>query len=378
MKEIRLQEMFFTLLKIGLWGKETRLKLKSTLRNADWEYLWHAAKVHTVEGVIFDSFEFLNEDQLPPRELLLKWAVRVHQVEVYNKKVTNVIALQSELFAKLGVDPLLLKGQGVGSFYRNPFRRVCGDIDWWFNKADYTRVIAYLKKRNVDLSFPLNSVGYKWDGVHCDHHSVLFDIFNPLKRTFLMNLYAESRSKERDQNFGSSRVSVLAPELQMVQVNTHILKHLLSSGIGLRQLCDAAVLCRAYDGEVDEERLLMIYKRLGINKWINVLHAVLIKYIGVPEKSIPVKGWEGIDGDWMLEQIWHSGNFGTNQKMTKIRGAEGNPTIQWFKEIFKAFNLYYRYAPYETLFFPVERLEGGIRHIVTSSKGRKKKQGIFR
>jgi hypothetical protein len=37
----------------------------------------------------------------------------------------------------------------------------------------------------------------------------------------------------------------------MLQVNAHILKHLLSFGIGIRQLCDAARLYKTYHNQVD-------------------------------------------------------------------------------------------------------------------------------
>ncbi|WP_286727480.1 MULTISPECIES: hypothetical protein [Sphingobacterium] len=72
----RLQNIFFQLLRLGLWG-QGRLNIDHHLSEEDWQQLYTAAVKRTVEGLIFDSFNFLQEDQLPPPPLRMKWAIRI-------------------------------------------------------------------------------------------------------------------------------------------------------------------------------------------------------------------------------------------------------------------------------------------------------------
>src|SRR5690606_34261934 len=90
----RIRDIFFQLLRIGLWG-EGKLILHKPMDVEDWNTVRKYAINHTVEGIIYDSFSFLKEDQLPPQGLRLKWAVRVDQIERHNAKMNSVIA---ELF----------------------------------------------------------------------------------------------------------------------------------------------------------------------------------------------------------------------------------------------------------------------------------------
>lgn len=89
----RLRNIFFQLLRIGLWG-EGKLILHKPMDVEDWNTVRKYAINHTVEGIIYDSFSFLKEDQLPPQALRLKWAVRMDQIVRHNEKMDQVIAEQ--------------------------------------------------------------------------------------------------------------------------------------------------------------------------------------------------------------------------------------------------------------------------------------------
>ncbi len=76
----QVRDIFIQLLRIGLWGKGT-LNISQTLSEKDWDKIHRYAINHTVEGIIYDSFPFLTEEQLPPYSLRLKWTVRVDKIE---------------------------------------------------------------------------------------------------------------------------------------------------------------------------------------------------------------------------------------------------------------------------------------------------------
>src|SRR5690606_16181061 len=246
-----------------------------------------------------------------PRALRMKWTVRVEQFERYCMLMGRVTAEQFMAFVKRCIKPIYLKGQGVAICYLIPLHRISGVIDRYFVVDGYDKAAEYLQQKGipVDSAFGF-SLAYDWQGIHIEHHRRLFDIRSPFKLSYLKKLEETYRNRKQSVFIGGQAVAVLAPELQLLQVNIHILKHLLSFGIGLRQICDAAILYHAYSKVIDAEQLRLMYKNAGILKWVHVLHALLVKYIGLPKEDLPFPYPENLAADWMMEEIWNSGNFG--------------------------------------------------------------------
>src|SRR5690606_39886186 len=137
-----------------------------------------------------------------------------------------------------------------------------GDIDWCFEGNDYSNVESLLHKRGIEPVLEANySLSYQWNDMHIEHHRKLFDISSPFKRHYLKKLTKRFRDKYQVLYFEETEVPVLPPELQLLQVNAHILKHLLSFGVGLRQICDAARLYYTYADQIDSDELEKIYQK---------------------------------------------------------------------------------------------------------------------
>ncbi|WP_324758002.1 nucleotidyltransferase domain-containing protein [Sphingobacterium thalpophilum] len=347
-----LREILFQLLRIGLWQKGT-LCLKKPLTKEDWSQILFYASKHTIEGIIYDSFNHLNEDQLPPQSLLLKWTVRIDQIERSNEQMNSVLSSQYKEFAAQDIHPLLMKGQGVAYFYNNPKHRICGDIDWYFENNTYDKARNFLKKREITINDKSGfSLDYYINGVSIEHHKDLFDISSPFKGRYLKNLQAAFRDKQQIIFINETPIKILAPELQLFQINAHILKHLLFFGVGLRQLCDSARLYAQTISDIDAHALKTIYKRSGILTWIHLLHILLVKYLGLPQSSLPFPLLEGKDADWMLEEIWHGGNFGyyddrhSNGRVISAISSHPNGLKRLWNNLLR----YLPYAPQEALF----------------------------
>jgi len=349
----RLRDIFFQLLRIGLWG-EGKLILHKPMDVQDWNTIQKYAAHHTVEGIIYDSFSFLEEDQLPPQALRLKWAVRMDQIVRHNEKMDQVIAEQYSIFSKAGLRPILLKGQGIAACYRIPMHRTSGDIDWYFDNKGYAEARDYLKNNNIQFRDTAGfSLDYDWNGICTEHHKKLFDIRSPFKITVLKNLKTTFTEKEQFTSISGTPIRLLAPELQALQVNGHILKHMISFGIGLRQLCDSARLYHAIHSHIDNDTLKQIYKKCGILSWIQLLHKILVEHIGLSSSVIPFPYPENLNAEWMLDEIWYSGNFGFHDQrfengkvVSAISSLPDGP-----KRLWKNFQQYVKYAPQEAFFF---------------------------
>ena len=98
-----------------------------------------------------------------------------------------------------------------------------------------------------------------------------------------------------------------------------------------------------FQAEVNGQVLKHIYQRLGILKWIHLLHAVLVKYIGLPAASLPFPIPEGVNADWMMEEICRAGNFGFSDTNRDAVSQKISSNVR----------KYFKYAPMEALSFPV-------------------------
>lgn len=350
------KDIFFQLLHLGLWG-EGKLSSARLLDEDEWTMIYRFAKEQTVEGILFDGFALLTEEQLPPRLLRLQWAARVDQIERHNQQMNEVIAAQSSGFSRLGVKAVLLKGQGVADRYRFPLHRVSGDIDWWFEGNGYDKVWENLRKKKLSVRTAVDfSLEYQWRGVSVEHHRRLFDSENPFKRSYLKKLEKRYRPQQQKLLIGEQQVTLLAPELQLFQVNLHIFKHLIGFGVGLRQLCDSARLYRAYHDRIEAGQLHRMYRKLGLLKWINLLHHILVKNLGLPQRYLPFPVPKGLNTDWMMEEIWASGNFGFyDDRFAKGKVTFASARPDSTRRLSRNLRLYFKYAPQEVLFFLVRR-----------------------
>ncbi|WP_447770443.1 nucleotidyltransferase family protein [Sphingobacterium faecium] len=352
--ENQIREVFFQLLRIGLWGKGN-LSFDRLLTDEEWTQIYKNALNRTVEGIIYASFDHLEHKQLPPQYLRLKWAVRIDQIERINTKMNKVIIAQYGLFTKNKIQPILQKGQGVAQNYNIPLHRVSGDVDWCFQDDDYAAARDLLKKKNIKFQDTAGfSLDYDLHGIHIEHHKNLFDIRNPFKSKYLKRLEIEYRYKHQEVLINDVKIKLLAPELQILQVNAHILKHLITFGIGLRQFCDSARLYHETSTQIDSVALKKIYKELGILKWIHALHLILVKYLNLPLTSLPFPYPEDLEIDWMIDEVWYSGNFGyTDERFEKGKKSIISMHPDGGKRLWSNFKRYFKYAPTEVLYYPI-------------------------
>lgn len=344
MSATRIQIALLSLLRIGLWGKKENTEMLP-LSSEQWKKLYDYVLRHTIEGVVYDAFQRLPVDLLPPRDLMLKWTVRVDQIERHHKQMNACIREQLDLFYSQGIEPMLLKGQGVSACYDIPEHRICGDIDWYFGRRDqYLEANDLFRKIGIEVSDTAGfSSAYVWRDIVIEHHQRLFDIHNPFSYSFLDRLETGLHYQRLEHDIQGARLFLPAPMLMMLQVNAHILKHLLSFGLGIRQLCDAARVYHRFRKDVDGQELMEVYRKLGILKWIHLLHSVLVKYIGLPAESLPFELVNGVEADWMMDDVWSSGNFGFYDS-----GRQ-----QAARRIWSNMKKYVKYAPMETISFPL-------------------------
>ena len=346
--------VFFNLLRSGLWHRSADLSLLPK-SNQSWELMFRWAQKHTVEGIIFDAFNFLPLDKMPPKKTLYSWTSRVDRIERLNSSMNEHIALQYGKFNKVGLSPILLKGQSVSRYYKSPNHRVCGDVDWFVSgKSNYKFLIKELQKDGCDINkTPGFSASFFMDQFEIELHAKAFDLHSPLAN-YRLRRWVKREYLTNEADFHGERVLVLAPIFNLLQVNLHILKHLLAFGVGIRQFCDAAVLYdRLYD-EINSEKLSEIYKALGVYKWMELLHVSLVRYIGLDKSKLPFPAKDQINSSWMMKDVWTGGNFGLYD--SNHINEDSLQRIKSRDKVWGNIKKYLPYAPMEAICFPLSQL----------------------
>ena len=338
-------QALFALLQAGLWGRFDEAAASAfPLSAGEWERVFTLARQQTVTGIAFRGLDFLPEEAAPPMGIMAKWMAHADRIEQSNRIMNETVAKLYGHFASAGVEAVLQKGQGVAAMYPEPLLRECGDIDLYFPGHDGVSdpldgIDGAVRERQPDDSW-----AYVVDGIIVEHHTDLLDIQSPRAKRYVKRLI-EEKGFEKVVTGDGVEVLVPAPEVNLLLLSSHILKHAFGVGIGLRQFCDYAVARRYYEGRVNELEMREIWKRAGLAKWQELLDAFFVKKTGV-----------------LLDIVLKGGNFGVYSKdREKVSRARWARKVQTFKALMGNIGFAFRYAPGEWFWTTMQLLGGQFR-----------------
>lgn len=356
MKKGKVYCAFFTLLQAGLWGIAPHEEY-FPLSSSEWMSIYEMARKQTVTGIIYQGIEQLSTPMHPPQVILYRWVVAVAKIEQLNRKMNKHIAESYTFLKKNGISPYLLKGQGVAQYYSKPLYRICGDIDWGFPcRGDYKRANKLILDRGINIS-PMTgfSAEYYYNEELFEHHYRMVDLYNPFHQHTMHHLIEKEKKKTQTVLLDNVSVEIPSPLLTFVQVNMHILKHFIARGIGLRQVCDSARISYSLHAHVDGEELKEIYKKIGVLRWMQSLHQMLVDDLGLPQKALPFPLERADDANWMIQEVLQAGNFGFYDQRFGGLNDNGSRKKHWTNMIHRI-KQNINFAPMETLSFPVVQM----------------------
>lgn len=361
------------LLRAGLWGgTDPDMDRAFPLSVKEWEAVFTLSRQQTVLGLVFRGLDFLEDEMQPPVPVMVKWAAYVDRLEAANAKMDKAVARLFTKFADDGVDAVLQKGQGIARMYPEPHLRECGDIDLYFPGHDGTSDPLEGIEGPERQRMPDGSWAYEIEGVMVEHHAYLLDIQSPLRQKFVRSLIEEKGSETvRIGEDESVEVKVPAPEVNLLLLSSHILKHALGVGIGLRQFCDYAVACRYYADRVDPKEMREIWRRTGLSRWSGLLDAFVSDVIAKRAKPDLRHCEEGLRPDVaisskkssiLLDIILKGGNFGV---YSKDRAVASRNVLSRKAHTLKSFvgnmRLALSYAPGEWFWTAAQLMGGQLR-----------------
>ena len=352
MNQLQQRNTLLSLLKQGLWGEDLRIPDEQTLTLDDWKNIYTLAQKQTVQGIVYDGINRLSKSSRPPMQFLIPATVGIDQLERISRLHNQTLLMLHEIFSAAPAIPfILIKGQSVAALYPDPSHRVCGDIDLWFGSAEQAEAAnRRIEQYGIPVDRGANSdSSYFFNQVFIEHHTRLIDLHNPVIRKKIDNwesrtFRTETTRSHHALNLNNCSIPILPPVATHLLMSTHVLKHMLNEGIGLRQLCDLAIFTKSMYASLDKQEYIQISKSWGIYRWNKLLYALLVKYLGLSTEYLPFE--TTVNPDILLNEIWETGNFGHQDTRYNER-PEGKWSNKWHtvKMITAKMKLFGGYAP---------------------------------
>lgn len=300
---------FFDLIKVATENKNC---ISGIPTPNEWKEIYTLTKKQTLVGVLFGALDKLPAEQRPPKPLLMQWFAATEAIQESNSLVNADAVKMCETIRKDGLRCVVLKGQGIATYYPEPSLRQCGDIDLWIEGGS-KKVINYLRTQSKVWNIFYTHAEYKAPvstEVEVHHHPTY--LYNPiyLKR---INQYFDEQD-ELFENYvelpdGSGKIYVPTVEFNRYYVLQHIYRHYFGEGIGLRQLLDYYYVLLKGGTEESKQRTINLFKRTGMFKFVGATMWVLQEVFGMEDKYLLCAPHEKA-GKQLLDEVMLAGNFG--------------------------------------------------------------------
>jgi len=314
-------DAFFILLRAGLWEQKCLL---ASCEPVDFKEVYRIAEEQSVRGLIAAGLEHVQDVQVPYDDAKAFIRAVLKQEKINNAMNQLVVNLVTRL-RTMGVNALLLKGQGIAQCYERPLWRTCGDIDLLLDGEDYEKAKAFIipYSTSVEVEGKYNkhfgtNVGPWKVELHGNLRGGLSRRIDKKLDVFLQDTFhgGETNCVE----LKGTKVNVLRDEYNIVYVFTHYLEHFYKGGIGLRQICD---WCRLIWTRKDVLKLSVLenaLRSMGLMTEWKAFAAFAVSYLGMPKEAMPF--YDG-SNKWVKKAlsirdfILEVGNFGSKRDLSR-------------------------------------------------------------
>lgn len=313
-------EQFFALLRAGLYPDLHLDLYLFPVGHTDWNTLFRLAKQQAVTGITFDGLSKLPVEYQPDVKLKMQWYSFVVRIEQSNELVNDRLCSLFSLYKSRGLNPVLLKGQGVAQNYPIPLHRQCGDIDIYVGTQDFDKsnCIAHeLDIRDYEEGITEHHSHFKWQGVDVENHRIPAVLFGrKLIRAFNKHLKEWYPGLSQTAVIHTSDIAVPPAAFDAVFLFLHFYTHFVLNGVGIRQVCDWVMLLHKHRPFVTDV--------LGFDMEWQTFGYIAVRYLGLPEKEMPYYTDKYSDkAKRVIELILKDGNFGKNNTSAFLDRPQG-------------------------------------------------------
>lgn len=307
-------KVFFDILRSALWGTPVQVPHK-----VDWIAVMKLAKTQALMGLVANVLLTNGEIRSSlPAELVSKLrSVPMANIATHTQ-MNMTLQLLVLTLREVGIEPVLLKGQGLAKNYPVPEMRQCGDIDLYVGVENFRKSYDELKKIVSEIDAP-TSIVPEQKHYHARLGCIMIevhqyaDIHSSSTYNRIYQEYAKAGLSDElvSVQFGDICVSTPSDDFNAFYVFNHLWHHFMTGGIGLRQVCDWTLFLHSRAGRLDLVYLSTLLDRMKLMLPWQTFGCIAVDVLGLPEEEFPFYlPKHRKKARVVLERIMQEGNFG--------------------------------------------------------------------
>ena len=373
------QNVLLMLIRNALW------RSTEALPDADWDVVEKYAQDQGVLWIAYIGAKALKQSscslQMIPKERLKNWRSALYTGTFYNDQINGVQMHLIQWMAENKVRAAILKGTSCSRYYPFPEARPLGDIDVLVDRECVNAVGEYLESRGYTKSQHEHEfhVGYYGTETTVEVHYAGTSIPNSAGGRAVAEEMTHFLDDTQMACIGEMTFPVLSDAHQALMLLLHMERHMVDSGIGLRQLCDWTVFVNGTVGVTWKKDILGLLNRCGLLVYAKVLTKACVLFLGLDA----TKAEWCLDTDdelarAMMEDVFRGGSMGAavtegmgslftdrahmgDGRQTKLKGLIGRLT--------RLANQHFPYTQRYKILLPVFWIYIPMRYLVRSLVG---------
>lgn len=327
--------LFVELMQVALGARGALSECPS---EKEWRELFRVCQMQAVAAFAFLALDRLSRaGQKAPVGLVYEWLALIEQVKAQNELMNREAARLTKLFEEAGRKTAILKGQANARLYgswlkvhgsrlkddkdRLALLRTPGDIDIWVEGGQESVITLLLNLGLLNERPTIANIGRHDKATESYHHVHL----PPTKEGIAVEVHFRPSSgnycpwtNRRLQDWLEEEIRTVTrveegfnvPSIRfaLVMQLSHIQRHFLTEGVGMRQICDYYWLLRH---STEEERRAVSGKLgpFGLKRIAGALMWVLREKLHL-EEGLLICEPDAWRGKWLLREVMDGGNFG--------------------------------------------------------------------
>ncbi len=288
------------------YGKYLTHLISCTLNNTepnapfegmDWEQLYRLACFHKAEALVFPTISKLQV----PEDILSKFTYSNHRMKA--REARQEIEAQKIFFLlkEKNIPFIKMKGIVLKNYYPMPYMRSQADVDLCMSREN-RQIFAPVMK---ELGYKSHSENENTDVYEKDDF-FYYELHSKISTTFSFSkLYSDpfSKVKPDEDNIGY----VFTDEYFYLHIVTHLYKHFVVEGCGIRFLCDIYIFEKAHP-HLDKKLVRSLLAEYGMEDFYNniiKLNSCLFEGAPFSEEQIKIAAFIFKCGDHGNDNIRH-------------------------------------------------------------------------
>lgn len=312
----KVEDIFFSILRAALWGTDVQVPKGFT----QWEHVMKLAKTQALLGLVAEVLLTRNEIRTTLPEKFVEKLQIISMTNVgMHSQMNMTLQLLVPALRKAGIEPVLLKGQGLAKYYPIPELRQCGDIDIYVGEENYEKAYEAMlpivseiqEKAEIGNWMHFDAkIGSVMVEVHQDADRMSGYRANKIYQEYILDAFLKELCP-----ISFANVEVMTPgnTFNAFYIFHHLWRHFTMSGVGLRQFCDWACFLHTHVGKLELPYLKKMLDDLGFMKPWQTFGCFLVKDLGLPENEFPFYNEKYADKvGGVRRYVMKDGNFGRN------------------------------------------------------------------